>query len=244
MQLESNCLITIGDARMRFRQDASGEGTAEMPVIAETKPDEEVHVAPISVNEVSQTILHADELTALLHFMTASLTETTLNGLVNLALTTVLRQTLANVAGYLSLEDDEPQFRLVLPAQAQVDTHLSRQLTQKVLRDKKAVWLGAARMNGMDSDSLVAFRDAIGIPLRVGQADSVDGASEPLGALHVYKSNRLFHEREVRFCEVLAGCLAGTLHVLRAAARWRPTIRASAITFPARPTSSSAIARP
>jgi DNA-binding NtrC family response regulator/pSer/pThr/pTyr-binding forkhead associated (FHA) protein len=216
VMLESNSLITIGDARMRFRQDASGEGTAEMPVIAQARSDEEVHVAPISVSEVSQTILHADELTALLHFMTASLTESTLNGLVNLALTTVLRQTLANVAGYLSLEDDEPQFRLVLPAQAQVDTHLSRQLTQKVLRDKKAVWLGAARMNGLDSDSLVAFRDAIGIPLRVGQASSVDGASEPLGALHVYKSNRLFHEREVRFCEVLAGCLAGTLHVLRA----------------------------
>jgi two-component system nitrogen regulation response regulator GlnG len=39
---------------------------------------------------------------------------------------------------------------------------------------------------------------------------------EPLGALHVYKSNRLFTEREVRFCEVLAGFLAGTLHVLRA----------------------------
>jgi DNA-binding NtrC family response regulator len=144
------------------------------------------------------------------------LTESTLNGLVNLALTTVLRQTLANVAGYLGLDDDEPQFRLVLPAQAQVDTQLSRQLTQKVLRDKKLVWLGAARMNGLDGDSLVAFRDAIGIPLRVGQAPSADGASEPLGALHVYKSNRLFHEREVRFCEVLAGCLAGTLHVLRA----------------------------
>src|SRR5262249_57829336 len=66
-----------------------------------------------------------------------------------------------------------------------------------------------------DSDSLVAFRDAVGIPLRVGQAAPENG-DEPLGALHVYKSNRLFSEREVRFCEVLAGCLAGTLHVLRA----------------------------
>jgi two-component system, NtrC family, response regulator HydG len=214
--LEGNCLITIGDARMRFRQDASGEGTAEMPVIAPVKAEEQAYVMPTSVSEVSQTILHADELTALLNFMTASLTEGTLNGLVNVALTTVLKQTLANVAGFLSVEDDEPQFRMVLPAQAQVDTHLSRELTQKVLRDKRAVWLGASRMHGLDSDSLVAFRDAVGIPLRVGQAPTVDGASEPLGALHVYKTNRLFSEREVRFCEVLAGCLAGTLHVLRA----------------------------
>ena len=58
--------------------------------------------------------------------MTASLAETTPHGLVNLALTIVLRQTLAKVAGFLSLDDDEPQFRLVLPAQAQVDAHLSR----------------------------------------------------------------------------------------------------------------------
>ena len=37
--------------------------------------------------------------------------------LVNLALVTVLKQTLANVAGFLSLDADEPHFRLVLPAQ-------------------------------------------------------------------------------------------------------------------------------
>jgi DNA-binding NtrC family response regulator/pSer/pThr/pTyr-binding forkhead associated (FHA) protein len=216
--LENNHVIAIGDARMRFTLDSSGAGTAELPVlIPPRKPDTEEYGGTPSINDVGPTILHADELTALLNFMTVSLTETTPHGLVHLALTTLVKQTLANVAGFLSLDDDEEsQFRLVLPSSAQLDTHLSRKLTQQVLRDKRAVWLGAGRLRELDSDSLVAFRDAVGIPLRVGQASPDENSDEPLGALHVYKSNRLFSEREVRFCEVLAGCLASTLHVLRA----------------------------
>src|SRR5262249_2336700 len=158
-----------------------------------------------SSGDYSPTILHADELTALLQFMTASLSETTPHGLVALALTTILRQTLANVAGFLSLDAEEPQFRLVLPALAEVDTQLSWKLTQRVQTDKRSVWLGRDRMREMDSDSLVAFRDAVGIPLRVGPALGevpADGSPVPpetLGALHVYKTQCLFNEREVRF---------------------------------------------
>jgi DNA-binding NtrC family response regulator/pSer/pThr/pTyr-binding forkhead associated (FHA) protein len=236
--LENNHVISIGDTRLRFTLDSSAVGTAELPILAveggtaeqengkrsERKAKEKVATTPGS--DLSQTILHADELTALLQFMTASLSETTPHGLVTLALMTVLRQTQANVAGFLSLDADDPEFRLVLPAQAEVDTQLSRKLTQRVLQDKRAVWLGTSRMRDLDSDSLVGFRDAVGIPLCVSPFASTGRmlvspnenplAPEPLGALHIYKSNRFFTEREVRFCEVLAGCLAGTLHVLRA----------------------------
>src|SRR6185437_1384275 len=205
--LENNHVVSIGDARMRFALDSSAEGTAELPIVAEPlKSNEEPHVVAAAGSDISQTILHADELTALLHFMTASLTETTLHGLVHLGLTAVLKQTLANVAGFLSLDAEEPQYRLVLPAEAEVDTQLSRQLTQTVLRENRAVWLGAPRSGNLDSESLVAFRDAVGIPLRIGQALPAETSAEPLGALHIYKANRLFSEREVRFCEVLAGC--------------------------------------
>jgi two-component system, NtrC family, response regulator HydG len=243
--LGNNHIIGIGDTRLRFTQDSSSVGTAELPLLAVTGKTEEptrperrsekrlmrhpekkverenIEKVASSSGDLSQTILHADELTALLQFMTASLAETTPHGLVALALTTVLRQTVANVAGFLSLDADEPEFRMVLPAQAEVDNQLSRKLTQRVQQDKHAVWLGAERMREWDSESLVGFRDAIGIPLCVSPAASQTqpGESppppEPLGALHVYKSARLFTEREVRFCEVLAGCLAGTLHVLR-----------------------------
>lgn len=225
--LENNHVISVGDARLRFTLDSSAQGTAELPVIvAPVKTSVKASVSAQSSSDYSPTILHADELTALLQFMTASLSETTPHGLVALALTAILHQTLANLAGFLSLDADEPQFRLMLPAQAEVDTQLSRKLTQRVQTEKHAVWLGADRMREMDSDSLVAFRDAVGIPLRVGPsvgpssgqtpADGIPSAPEPLGALHIYKTHSLFNEREVRFCEVLAGCLAGTLHVLRA----------------------------
>jgi Nif-specific regulatory protein len=214
--LENNHVIAIGDARLRFTLDSSGECTAELPILIPAQKSNEESPMLSSGSEVSQTIFHADELTALLHFVTESLKKTTTHELVHLALTTILRQTLANVAGFLGLDDEESQYRLVLPASAQLDTQLSRKLTQQVLREKKAVWLGAARMRELDSDSLMPFRDAVGIPLRVVAGAADESAGEALGALHVYKSNRLFSEREVRFCEVLAGHLASTLHVLRA----------------------------
>lgn len=228
--LESNHVVGIGDARLRFTLDSSAQGTAELPALSGPAKTPE-HSRAERGNEAMATILHADELTALLQFMTASWSETTPHGLVTLALMTVLRQTLANVAGFLSLDVEEPGFRVVLPAQAEVDTQLSRQLTQRVQKGKRAVWLGSGRMRELDSESLVGFRDALGIPLCVNPHAPTDGTPVPpngapangaaplppeaLGALHVYKSNRPFTEREVRFCEVLAGCLAGTLHVLR-----------------------------
>jgi DNA-binding NtrC family response regulator/pSer/pThr/pTyr-binding forkhead associated (FHA) protein len=220
--LENNHVIGIGDARMRFTVGSSTDGTAELPSLAESrKTEQDVHLVAPAGGDFSQTIFHADELTALLQFMTASLTETTPHDLVNLALTTILRQTMANVAGFLSLDADEPAFRLVLPAQARVDTQLSRQLTTRVQRENRAVWLGSDRLSQMESDSLNGFRDAVAVPLRVGRATtkaqngSTPVPPETLGTLHVYKGNRLFSEREVRFCEVLASCLAGTLHLLR-----------------------------
>ena len=88
-------------------------------------------------------------------------------------------------------------------------------MTQRVQRREAGGMAGLGAERELESDSLVGFRDAVGIPLRVAKASAERDAPEPLGTLHVYKSNRLFTEREVRFCEVLAGCLAGTLHVLR-----------------------------
>src|SRR5437764_1203365 len=88
------------------------------------------------------------------------------------------------------------------------------------------------RRTALQADELTAlfhFLDALCVPLRArrlfpeGAPDTEDpeeadqGPREPpFGALHAYKSNGTFGEREVRFCEVLAGCLANTLHGLRA----------------------------
>src|SRR5438552_1842281 len=90
---------------------------------------------------------------------------------------------------------------------ARVDVQLSRQLTQAVQRQKGTVWVGSQSHAIGETESLLSYADALCVPLLAGEM--------PLGALHVYRAGRLFTEREVRFCEVLAGYLAGALHVLR-----------------------------
>ena len=55
------------------------------------------------------------------------------------------------------------------------------------------------------------------MPLRPARATGAGPApgEDAAGRLHVYKASRRFSEREVRFCEVLAGFLASYLQLLR-----------------------------
>jgi Nif-specific regulatory protein len=209
--------IGIGDTRLRFTLELSKASTGEMPVFVEAQP------SPLPNGEMCATVLQPDEMTALFRFMNESLAAPTPHRLVSLALETVRRQTNADLAGFLSLDTPSPELMVVLPEQADVEKHkhLSEQLTSRVRREGRSVWLGANPRQGAESDSLSDFRDAVCIPLRVCQVLADSSATPepippPLGALHVYKVNRPFRERDVRFCEVLAGCLAGTLHALRA----------------------------
>jgi Nif-specific regulatory protein len=224
--------IDIGDTRLRFAIDPSKETTDQMPALG-TAPavpslPREPYPVPLAGADLHPTLLHPDELTALVRFMNESLKVGTADRLVTLALETIQRQTGAELSGFLGQDGDNPDFIIVVPAQATVDRRLSTNLTQKVLREGTSVWLGARRGgHDVNSESLSHFCDAICIPLRVGQvradtdpdscaeADSISLPDGPLGTLHVYKSRRLFNEREVCFCEVLAGSLASALHVLR-----------------------------
>ncbi len=192
--------IGIGDTVLRFLLEGEPDNAASpTPVEVELPPEPDEEPS-------SKTILLADELGALCTFMKAALREAAPQGLVSRALTTLLNQTQATTAGYLGFDPGDPP-RLVLPHKAQIDAHLSRQLTQRMQQENRAVWLGG---EGDDApDSLMSVKDAVCLPL-----PGRDG--RPAGALHVYKNGRAFTEREVRFCEVLAGFLAGCLQVLRA----------------------------
>jgi transcriptional regulator with GAF, ATPase, and Fis domain len=196
-------VVAIGDVRLRFRLCRAAEA-ADEPHLVAAEPD-----------GGETTLFQADELTALFTFMNGSLGEATPHGLVSLALRTALRQTGADLAGFLSLDADNPELRLVQPATAHVDRHLSHQLTQKVLREGQPVWLCAPHAPALHSESLSDFRDAICVPLRAVMPAGASAIEAPLGALHVYRTSRPFVERHVRFVEVLAGSLAATLHVLR-----------------------------
>jgi Nif-specific regulatory protein len=189
--------ILIGATRLRFSLDTSDTQTAH------PSPATQVIEPP----GVSTTSLQTDDLTSLCRFMSGAVEETDPRDLLRRALRTVLKQTGATLAGYLGLDPADPVPKLVLPDDATVDRQLSRQLTLRVQTEGRTVWLGTDLAATRPTDSLVPFTDAMGLPVKAG--------SEPVGAVHAYKANALFAERDVRFAEALVGYLASGLQVLR-----------------------------
>jgi two-component system, NtrC family, response regulator HydG len=207
--------IRIGDTRLHFHLDPADVGTAEMPAvpanIGEIPEPADDRLPDQCVLESGSTILQADDLNALFSLVDGSLQETSPLGLVALALTTAQRQTEAAIAGFLSLEEDDPLPKMVVPNLSRVDIHLSRQLTHSVQAEGKTVRLTGDTRRSPSTDSLLGYSDALCVP--------VLGTPAPLGALHVYKANGQFSEHDVRFCEVLAGYLSRCLAVLRSRCR-------------------------
>jgi Nif-specific regulatory protein len=152
--------------------------------------------------------LRVDELTALCKFMTGAVEYKAPHELIGFALRSILNQTTAKLAGYLSLDPEEPGPKIVMPESAAIDVPLSRRLTAQAQAHGRTVWLfpelSAAHS---PTDSLSSFADAICIPLKA--------SGEPFATLHVYRSGRAFSERDVRFIEALAGFLAHGLEILR-----------------------------
>jgi Nif-specific regulatory protein len=211
--------ISIGDMRLRFT--LAGEDSPVSPGNGAGCPAE-VSKTPSSW-ERSQTVLRGDELPAVYALMAASMDETDPRALIRRALATVLSQTGAAISGFLSLDRDDPLPKIVLPESARVDFHLSKQLTQKVEQEGRPVWLGATANELRQSDSLLPFQDAMCLPL------AAEGA--PLGALHVYRAGRYFSERDLYFCQVVAGIVAsglGRLRVRRALEAENSRLRAHA----------------
>jgi Nif-specific regulatory protein len=229
--------ISIGDMHLRFalqpEEPKPGDPSARRgsPEPADLKngahapaslSEEEAGASSI---EVSPPPLLGDSMAAMYAFIAASVAESDPRALIRRALATVASQTQASVTGFLSLDKDDPLPKQVWPETARVDFALSRQLTRKVQSEGRAVWLGViAQEKGSDaldlgiqtpfpaddirqSDSLLPFHDALCLPLLA------EGA--PLGALHVYKANKFFTERDLRFCEVVAGFVANSLGRIR-----------------------------
>src|SRR5262249_5550298 len=190
VELPDGCEIAIADMRLRFVVTTPG-ATAEGQVV-----------------EDDYTTLLAAELAVLHDFMTATVKETDASRVVWHTLATVARHTKATVAGFLSLDEEEPLPKMVYPQRARVDFTLSHELTQRVQKDGKHVWLNVAPPDIQWECETLPFKDAICVPLWAEK-----GAL--LGALHVYKSGRFFDERELRFCEVVAGYAANDLARLR-----------------------------
>lgn len=196
-QLADGAEIQIGNTVVRFTM------SSETPT-ARFDAATDVEASPLSASSTAN--MRSDELTALCGFMASAVEEDDVAGLLRRALKAVLRQTGGTFAGYLGLDADDPTPKIVMPETGQVDQHLSRELTRRVQQTGKLVWLGRNE-KGPSSDSLLPFSDAIGLPVRT--------RGQSMAAVHVYKNNGRFTDRDVRYCEVLVGSLAGYLHMLR-----------------------------
>lgn len=194
--------IRIGDVRFRFSLPDQASSSSGYKKLTADRGDT-VNTIPMAT-----TKLHLDELSTLCQFMASAVEATNAQVLVQQSLQTIQQQTMASLVGYLSLDPTDPLPKMILPETAQVDVHLSRMLTRRVQREGKPVWMGGdSAPTRPASESLTPFSDALCLPLKAG--------SEPFGALHVYKTNSYFSERDARFCEALAGYLANGLHVLK-----------------------------
>jgi two-component system, NtrC family, response regulator HydG len=223
--LHDGQIIGVSAARFRFEMVALEQDSATTPADLVVLPPRVVEATGTS----RYSSLDAEELTTLVEFMDASLHETTSHGLVTLALRKAQQRTGASVCGFLGLDHEDAQLKVVLPVQAEVDIRLSRQLTAKVRSTECSVWLGgpAGRDDIENSASLDSYLDALCVPVRRGPSlespskeipagqPKTRADSTALGALHVYHFTQVFTDRDRRFCEELGICLANTLHVLR-----------------------------
>jgi Nif-specific regulatory protein len=201
--LEDGQEVAIGGVVLRFLMGTPPNGVGmNLPADRETDNDGTPWIDP------SAPTLHADELNALCRFMSLCLEESDPQALIGRALQIIHGQTRATVVGFLSFDPEEPLPKIVVPEAHRVNLHLSRHLTQRAQAEGQSVWLQAGPSPGQStSESLLGFTDAMCFPLRA--------ESGVLGAIHVYRSDQCFNERDLRFCEVLTGHLADTLRLHR-----------------------------
>lgn len=235
VQLKDRAEIDIGDVTLRFRSAISDSvkpppstvigavtlhGSTVMKAANRPTPPKvannahqqtKVHEMPAArqTGEAADDsrLLRVDELTALCKFMTQAVETPDAHALISLALRSILNQTTAKLAGYLSFNPDDPTPKLVMPDTAAVDAPLSKKLTLKAQRTGKTVWLFASQGDVSSTDSLSSFTDALCLPLKIG--------GEAFAALHVYRTGVAFMERDVRFIEAVAGHLAHGLEIHR-----------------------------
>jgi len=147
----------------------------------------------------------ADELTAINQFMAAAAEARDLPELARAAVQSLFYQTGAALVGLFTLDPSDPIPKLVWPEAAQADEHLARQLTRRVHRDHRLVWLAedtACTLPTMSGMAGGLYADALALPVKDG--------GKVYGALHLYKTGGYFSERDRKYAEAVAA-FAGPL---------------------------------
>lgn len=212
-QLAHGDLVALGQTQCRFeiRKTADVPGPAreeepKTPVGEATPADRSQDTArtqlPVSGADLEQMCAFLDSLRDESHIRTV----------LTRCLMFLRDRTGAAVAGFLAL-DETGSFapRIVVPEGQGFTIQLSRSLTRQVLERRATVRHQVSKET--DPESLLAFADAMCIPLvaLAGEAES----APLLGALHLYRSDRCFNEREVYVAEIVARHVATHVKLLR-----------------------------
>ena len=153
----------------------------------------------------------AEELSALNQFMAAAVEARDPADLTRLAVQCLFYQTGATLAGLFGLDPTDPMPKAIWPEAGQVDEHLARQLTRRVHREHRLVWLAedtVATVAGTAVTQQAAYADALALPLRAG--------GKVHGAFHLYKASGYFSDRDRKFAEAATAFAAHVFRGLRA----------------------------
>jgi transcriptional regulator with GAF, ATPase, and Fis domain len=145
-----------------------------------------------------QTLPLPDELTFLYQFNSQALKAKSSRELVLLALQTLAAGLSGDAALYTGLEESETGLPSILPENPAQPP--SEQLIREVHERRKSVWIHEPGQEREILASLGSVGDALGLPVGV--------LGPPIGMLHVYRASGRFTDRNVRFCELLAGSLS------------------------------------
>ena len=200
--------IRIGGVRFRFQlpEPSRSHSGARPSTVADGRTV--AHSAPA---QRPGPRWNADELSALNQFMAAAVEARDPPELGRAAVQSLFYQTGAALVGLFTLDPSDPLPKVVWPESAQPDEQLARQLTRRVHRDHRLVWLAedtACTLPTMTGLAGGLYADALALPVKDG--------GKVTGALHLYKAGGYFSDRDRKFAEAVAGFLAPLWRRLRA----------------------------
>jgi transcriptional regulator with GAF, ATPase, and Fis domain len=204
-ELADGTEIQIGAVKFRFQLPEPGRSgvVGRGPSAADRSGD--------TMSGSGATRFGADELTALNQFQSSAVEAREPAELTRVAVQALYYQTGASLAGMFSLDPTDPVPKAIWPESGQVDEHLARQLTRRVQREQRLVWLAedtVATIPVAPGAIHAPYADALGLPLKSG--------GKVFGAFHLYKAGAYFSDRDRKFAESVATFAAHVYRGLRA----------------------------
>lgn len=184
--------LRIGSVKFKFAlSDQPTVVDLANRTVANERPVTE-HTQPMSYR------FNGDELTALHQFMTSAAELREPLELARMLVQTIFYQTGASQVGMFNLDPSEPLPKMLWPENATHEPAITRQLTRRVQRDERLVWLAedTAMTRTASGVFSTAYADAIAVPLGVGRRS--------FGAIHAFKKTAHFSDRDAQFVATLA----------------------------------------